>query len=158
MNVSTDVSPALSDVLSAAIAIVGAIVSTLIAGSSMPAVFGLPKASVKLPAATANMPEPSKPGDGVNVAVYVAPVPAKFVSMPPVTATSEPVKSFDTSLNLNVITAVAPAFTIALFAVTVMAGSMASTLIDAGNAAPRLAMPFASVKLPAATVTMAGPP
>ena len=127
VNMSTDLSPALSAVLSAAIAIVGAIVSTLIAGSSTPTVFGLPKASVKLPAATVNVPEPSKPGDGVNVAVYVAPVPAKFVSMPPFTATSEAVKSFDTSLNLNVITAVAPAFTIALFAVMVMAGSMAST-------------------------------
>ena len=59
VNVRTVVSPDRSVVLSAVIATVGATRSILIAGESAPAVFGLPAASVKLPASTVIVPVPS---------------------------------------------------------------------------------------------------
>ena len=69
VKVIMEVSPVLSEVLSAAIAIVGATMSILMEGMSSPAVFGLPAASVKLPAATVTVPNPLVPTVGVKVAV-----------------------------------------------------------------------------------------
>ena len=69
VNVSTDFSPALSAVLSAAIAIVGTTMSILSVAARAPATFGLPAASVKAPASIATVPVPTSPAVGVNVAV-----------------------------------------------------------------------------------------
>ena len=60
--------PALSVVVLEVIAIVGATVSTAIAGESEPAVLSLPKESVNVAAATEIVPEPVKLAVGVNVA------------------------------------------------------------------------------------------
>ena len=58
VKVITAVSPALRAALSVAIAIEGAMMSIVMEGLRAPAVFGLPAASVKLPALTAIVPVP----------------------------------------------------------------------------------------------------
>ena len=77
--------------------------------------------------------------------------------MPPVTATSEAVKSREISLSRNVIVAVAPAFSAVLLDVIVREGSTASTASGAFSEPATLGMPLASVNVPAATVIIAGP-
>ena len=69
MKVSREVSPALSAVLSAVIASVGATISIVMGEASAPAVFGLPAASVNLPASTVIVPVPLVPTVGVKTAV-----------------------------------------------------------------------------------------
>ena len=69
VNVSTVASPALSAVLSAVIASEGATMSIVMGEASAPAVFGLPAASLKLPALTEIVPIPLMPTVGVKVAV-----------------------------------------------------------------------------------------
>ena len=147
----------MSEVLSAAIAIVGTTMSILSGLTKAPATLGLPAASVKAPASIATMPVPTSPAVGVNVAVYVAPVPAKFVTVPPVTIRSASVKVVDDSLSLKVSTAVVPALSVCRLLVTATVGGFVS-MTSAGEMAPaRFALPAASVNLPAATVTVPDP-
>ena len=157
MKVSREVSPALSAVLSAVTAIVGTTMSILSGVARAPATFGLPAASVKAPASIATVPVPTSPAVGVNVAVYVAPVPAKFVTIPPVTIRSAAVKVVDDSLSLKVIVAVVPALSVCRLLVMTTVGGFVS-MASVGESAPaRFVFPATSVNLPAATVTVPVP-
>ena len=87
----------------------------------------------------------------------MTPEPATAESVPPVTDTSELVKSLEASLSLNVMTAVVPAFRAVLLAVIATEGRTASMASGAFNEPAALGMPVPSVKLAAATRIVAGP-
>ena len=84
-------------------------------------------------------------------------MPAKFESVPPVTMTSATVKSLEASLSLKVISDVVPAFSVCRLLVTATVGGFMSRVIDGESLPSTLALPTASVKFPAATVTVPSP-
>ena len=64
----------------------------------------------------------------MNVAVYRSPEPAKFESVPPVTATAESENVVEGLLSVNVIVAVSAARTAALLAAITTVGGAAATI------------------------------
>ena len=85
------------------------------------------------------------------------PEPAKFESTPPATTTSSTVKSAADSLSVNVRTAVSPAFSLPWLVAMAMVGGFVSMANDGESDPARLALPAASVNLPAATETVPDP-
>ena len=150
-NETTAVSPALSVVRLAAMAIVGITVSMTIAGDRTPARLGLPAASVKVPAAIVTVPVPVVFAGGVKIAVYVVPDPVKSLSVPPVTTTSAAVNVVDGSLRVNVSVAVRSDRSTGRLVAIATEGTAVS-MASAGETAPaELGLPAASVNAPAAT-------
>ena len=127
LNVIVAVVPAFKAALLEVIAMVGRTASTASGTFNEPATLATPLRSVKLPAATVIVAGPLKPASGVNVAVYCMPAPAKFESVPPVTATADAVKVVDGLLSVNVIVAVSAARTaVLLVAITTVGGTVAT--------------------------------
>ncbi|NDE52245.1 MAG: hypothetical protein EB005_03485 [Actinobacteria bacterium] len=102
--------------------------------------FSLPAESVNEVAPTCTVAVPDAPVDGVKVAVYEFPDPAKSESAPPLTEIAPSTKSVELSESVNVRLAVSPAFNVPLPVrptVTVGASvSIRTELADAADVGP----------------------
>ena len=111
---------------------------------------------MKAPAATAIEPGPAKPGVGMKVAVYTAPVPLRAESVPPDTVMSSRPKVVTGSVTVKVIVAVEPTVSgPSPEQVIVIAGGTASTGIV--RVVKAFGLPLPLVKAPATTLTVAEP-
>ena len=92
--------------------------------------FAFAAPSVTAPTATETVAVPPDTELAVNVAVYDEPLPAKPVSVPRPTVTSEAVKSATDSLTVNVTVVVPPDDRLVLVGVMVMTGGLPSITIE----------------------------
>ena len=131
--IDTSNAPATGATAAVVTSTVGAAVSARTTQSA-DAAFSLPAASTAASATTTTRTSPSKPGDGVIVAVYSAPLPARSPASP--FATERPARSKPDTGSLNAIdTSNAPATRSSLVLVTNTVGATMSTpIVNRGEA------------------------
>src|SRR5687768_8518830 len=159
VNVNAEVPSSFNAVATMSTVIVGSTASTSTV-SLAPTAFGLPAASVNVPAATLTDAVPSKSAAGVKVAVQTSgsSVCVRPVTVPPTATMSASVKlpAPITSENVNVTAEVPSSFNAVATMSTVIVGSTASTS-TVSLAPTAFGLPAASVNVPAATLTDAVP-
>ena len=136
---------------------VGAVTSVFTDIVIDPAALAFPAASVNLPASMLTTPSAMLLSAGVNVAVYVVPVPLKLLRVPPLTVTSSSVKSAESSERVKVMVALSLAASASSLVVIATVGAVVSGTtvftVMLTDASPVLALSAASLKAPAATET-----